>query len=194
MHALFKVGYGLSKSYHYVQFQSMTLGFGRWQAQEASVSVIVIVLKTNTRASSSLYVSLNCVLHRFTKHTHVKYIIEHQDLQSVNQYLQLYIEICSHFHIHLYISWFWQKEIINWSKIAHWCFSWSLCFHCLEWTTYTESLLCCKTNKLTLVFFFKHNGISQIWNNIFWGNISPWWIFRTFIRVHNLWLNSEIFS
>lgn len=67
----------------------MTLGFGRWQAQEANISVIIIVLKTNTRASSSLHVSLNCVLHRFTKQKHIQYIIQHKNLQSANQYMHI---------------------------------------------------------------------------------------------------------
>lgn len=60
-------GVFVSKSYHYIQFESVTLGFGRWQANQASVSVIIIVLKTNTRASSSRRVCLNCVLYRFTR-------------------------------------------------------------------------------------------------------------------------------
>lgn len=67
----------------------MTLGFGRWQAQEANISVITIVLKTNTRASSSLRVSLNCVLHRFTKQKHVQFIKQHKNLQSAIQYLHI---------------------------------------------------------------------------------------------------------
>lgn len=55
------------KSYHYIQFESVTLRFGRWQTKEASVRVIIIVLKTNARASSSRCVGLNCVLYRFTR-------------------------------------------------------------------------------------------------------------------------------